>query len=968
MQALVAPFEKTLGELLFQQQQLGEPIPVPLTLAILRQICDALDYAHNLRDANGNPTYMLHRDVSPGYILVGQQGAARLIASMALQANPSYVAPEILLGMVPDPRADLFSLGVVAHEMLTGRPLFLGANEHDTLARVCQLPIPPPSTINPAVTHDIEGIVLMALARDPSYRWQSAAMLRDGLAAVAARNGLEVGPESTAWAPLFAGQRPELMLPSVQFAQPAQPAQSAQPQAVPILATPIAAQPTVVAPPPGLTPLAALPTVVAPAPRPAPPLPAIPLVAIPAGPTAVPALPRPKSTTKLSNVASAKTPAPVIAKSLPSAPPRPHHNPAANKTPAPVITPTLPSPSANMFDDAPATMASAMAFDSRPPVDEAGPSTFDDSLASHAFDDAPATIAVARALHAPPANAFDDSPATIATKTPGRFENAFEDSPSTIATGQPASRPSLDATLLDLPSTKRSLAPPSTVEPTLPRQPSLPTRKPPTAEDLPAPRAARPSRQDLPPLAKPAADELPAPRAKQPSSQDLPRFTTPAEDLPAPRVRKPSSQDLPTFHKPAEDLPAPRANKPSQHPLPSIRKQPSTDDLPAPRASKPQHPLPSIRKQPSTDDLPAPRASKPPSQEVPNVRKEPGVDDLPAPRATRGVAAALFEDLPSPKSKATDEPSASRASKPNSLFDDLPAPRPKADPQNALFDDLPAPRPKADPENPLFADLPAPRGAKSAAPHSRALSNFDDDDAAGPPAPVGKKQPRASTADIDGFLASVANDQGEPAQTGDPEIDAYVASVVGDPAPNHPAPNYPAPNYPAPNYPAPNYPAPNYPAPNYPAPNYPAPKHPAPNYPAPNYPAPNHPAPNHPPPAYEQPADEPPPPAPEPAIYAQLPPPSAFELELGEFTNIGAAPLISFGKTGETPMVVGVGPKPAPPRAAAPTLPPPVAMIAANRVDEADDEPSSKKQLVMILLGALLVIGGAVVAFLLLTD
>ena len=136
MQALVAPFEKTLGELLFQQQQLGEPIPVPLTLAILRQVCDALDYAHTLRDAHGNPMYLLHRDVSPGHILVGQQGATRLIASMAIQANPSYVAPEILLGMAPDPRADLFSLGVVAHEMLTGRPLFQGSNEHDTLARV----------------------------------------------------------------------------------------------------------------------------------------------------------------------------------------------------------------------------------------------------------------------------------------------------------------------------------------------------------------------------------------------------------------------------------------------------------------------------------------------------------------------------------------------------------------------------------------------------------------------------------------------------------------------------------------------------------------------------------------------------------------------------------------------------------------------------------------------------------------
>ncbi len=921
------------------------PIPVPLTLAILRQVCDALDYAHNLRDANGNPMYMLHRDVSPSSILVGQQGASRLIASMAIQANPSYVAPEILLGMAPDPRSDLFSLGVVAHEMLTGRPLFLGINEHDTLARVCQLPIPPPSTINPAVTHDIEGIVLMALARDPSYRWQSAAMLRDGLASVAARNGIEVGPESPAWTALFAGQRPEPVLPSVQFA-PA--ALSVQPQAVPILATPIAAQSTVVAPPPSPTPLAALPTVVAPSPSPTPlaalptvvapppPLPAIPLVAIPAAPTVVPVLPRPKSTTKLSNVASAKTPTPAIARSLPSAPPRTHLNPAANKTPAPVTMPTLPSPSANMFDDAPA----AMAFDSRPPVDDAGPST---KAPANAFDDAPATIVAARALNAPPANAFDDSPATIATSAPARFENAFEDSPATIATGRPAfdhaRKPNVDATQRDLPKhPPLAPPPPSTIEDvptTLPRrtklsEQNLPApRKPPSqelppirkpAEDLPAPRAARPSRQPLPPLAKPAED-VPAPRAKKPSSHDLPTFKS-SEDLPAPRPRKPSSQDLSAFRS-SEELPPPRPRKPSSQDLPAFHKP--TEDLSAPRAKKPsQQHLPSSRSQPT--DEPAPRASKPPSQEVLNFRKEAGVDDLPSPRSTRsGKAAALFEDLPSPKSKATDEPSAPIANPNSPLFDDLPAPRPKHDPANPLFDDLPAPRPKADPGNALFADLPAPRPSKPAPPASRVLSNFDDDDAPAPPAPVGKKQPRASTADIDGFLASVAN-EGEPAQTGDPEIDAYVASVVG--GSDAPVPSYPAPNYPAPNYPAPNYS----------------------------------------PPAYE-PQPEPPPPD-EPALYAQLPPSQArpFELELDEFTNIGAAPLVSFGNTGEPPMVVGVGPKPAPQRTAAPSLPPPVAMISANRVADPDDDSFSKKKLVMILLGALLVIVGAVVAFLLISD
>ncbi len=245
MQRLVAPSEKSLAEILYQQQQLGETIPVPLTLAILRQVCDALAWAHNLTDANGHPMYILHRDVCPANIFVGHTGVARLVASTAAQANCAYVAPEVLVGLVPDPRADLFSLGVVAHEMLTNRPLFLGVNEHDTLSRICTFPIPLPTTVNPAVTADIEGIVLMALARDPTYRWQSAGMMRDGLASVAQRHGFELGPSAAnLWYALFMGYpapRPEPVLPSVQFSAP-EPQVIAPPMGAPPMEAPPAGE------------------------------------------------------------------------------------------------------------------------------------------------------------------------------------------------------------------------------------------------------------------------------------------------------------------------------------------------------------------------------------------------------------------------------------------------------------------------------------------------------------------------------------------------------------------------------------------------------------------------------------------------------------------------------------------------------------------------------------------------------
>lgn len=243
MSRLVAPSEKSLAEILYQQQQLAEAIPVPLTLAILRQVCDALEWAHNLTDPNGQPLYILHRDVSPANIYVGLTGAVRLVASTAAQANCGYVAPEVLVGMNADPRADLFSLGVVAHEMLTNQRLFLGVNDHDTLSRVCAFPIPLPSTINPMVTADVEGIVLMALARDPTYRWQSAGMMRDGFASVAQRHGFELGPEgANLWYGLYMGYpapRPEPVLPNVMFSSPAE-----QVIAPPVGAPPMEAPPS----------------------------------------------------------------------------------------------------------------------------------------------------------------------------------------------------------------------------------------------------------------------------------------------------------------------------------------------------------------------------------------------------------------------------------------------------------------------------------------------------------------------------------------------------------------------------------------------------------------------------------------------------------------------------------------------------------------------------------------------------
>ena len=199
--------DKSLAEILANRMRAGEPIPVPLTLSILRQVCDALDYAHNLRDPNGQPLGIIHRDVTPACIFISEGGVVRLVGSTAPHGTFAYMAPEYVMSGMLDTRADLFSLGVVAHEMLANRPLFAIGDDRETLDRVCQLAIPPPSSLNPCVAPDIDGIVLMALARDPAYRWQSASMMRDGLLYVAQRLGLEVtSGQGDPWGNLLAAR------------------------------------------------------------------------------------------------------------------------------------------------------------------------------------------------------------------------------------------------------------------------------------------------------------------------------------------------------------------------------------------------------------------------------------------------------------------------------------------------------------------------------------------------------------------------------------------------------------------------------------------------------------------------------------------------------------------------------------------------------------------------------------------
>jgi serine/threonine protein kinase len=168
-----------------------------------RQVCRGLDFAHTLTTADGEPLRIVHRDVTPPNIMVAWNGTVKVldfgIARAAEAIRPSltdpgmvkgkmsYVAPELLEGRTADARSDLFSLGVVIHELLTGRQLFAGQNDLETLNQVKNMPIPPPSTHNPGVKPALDGVVMRALSRDPDKRYASAGEMGDELEELALR-------------------------------------------------------------------------------------------------------------------------------------------------------------------------------------------------------------------------------------------------------------------------------------------------------------------------------------------------------------------------------------------------------------------------------------------------------------------------------------------------------------------------------------------------------------------------------------------------------------------------------------------------------------------------------------------------------------------------------------------------------------------------------------------------------------
>lgn len=184
-----------LRSILQRLQAKGQRFPLPLALYVGARLADALDYAHRKRDFKGQAMALVHRDVSPQNVLISFEGDIKLcdfgIAKAASKASHTragalkgklqYMSPEQAWGKDLDHRSDIFSLGLVLYEMITGRKAFTGDSELSVLEQVRSPKIVPPREVDPAVPEDVEKILLKALREGREERYQSAADLAKDL-------------------------------------------------------------------------------------------------------------------------------------------------------------------------------------------------------------------------------------------------------------------------------------------------------------------------------------------------------------------------------------------------------------------------------------------------------------------------------------------------------------------------------------------------------------------------------------------------------------------------------------------------------------------------------------------------------------------------------------------------------------------------------------------------------------------
>lgn len=201
--------------------------PLEHAIEIIIGVCKGLSYAHEKRDFDGSPLEIVHRDISPQNVVVGFSGDAKIVdfgiakshskakltrsedtETGKIKGKIAYMSPEQALGQDVDTRSDIFAAGILLYELTTGRRLFRASSDYETLKLICEQDAPRPSEVRAGYSPELERIVMKALARKKTERYQTAREMQVDLETFARRAQLEAssGTLSAFLHQLYAGE------------------------------------------------------------------------------------------------------------------------------------------------------------------------------------------------------------------------------------------------------------------------------------------------------------------------------------------------------------------------------------------------------------------------------------------------------------------------------------------------------------------------------------------------------------------------------------------------------------------------------------------------------------------------------------------------------------------------------------------------------------------------------------------
>ncbi len=201
----------SVHELISQPRDPDRIAELRVAAGVIAQACAGLHHAHELRDADGAPAGLVHRDVSPSNLFVTSSGVVKVLdfgvakvrgaaetEAGTIKGKQQYMAPEQLLGEPLDRRCDVFALGIVLFELATHQRLFKRASDYLTARATLEEPIPRADAIDPAVPVALADVIAKALSRDPRARYADAAELSRALEAAMAPHGGLAAPAEIA--------------------------------------------------------------------------------------------------------------------------------------------------------------------------------------------------------------------------------------------------------------------------------------------------------------------------------------------------------------------------------------------------------------------------------------------------------------------------------------------------------------------------------------------------------------------------------------------------------------------------------------------------------------------------------------------------------------------------------------------------------------------------------------------------